>query len=69
MYRAGQGLPRDDVRALMWLTLSVTRGTPAEWFKAMVGGIRDTVARRMSSDQIAEAERLAREWKPTKQPP
>jgi hypothetical protein len=69
MYRAGQGLPRDDVRALMWLTLSVTTGTPAEWFKATVGGIRDTVARRMSPDQIAEAERLAREWKPTKQPP
>jgi hypothetical protein len=29
---------------------------------------RDLIARRMTPAQIAEAQKLAREWKPTKQP-
>ena len=67
LYTSGQGVPRDYVRAHMWLSLSVTKGT--EWFKTTVGGIRDTVAKRMSPEQIAEAEKLAHEWKPAKLPP
>jgi len=68
MYMMGQGVPPDDVRAYMWLNLSMTDGATTEWFEKTVGGLRDTVAQRMSSEQIAEAEKLAREWKPTKQP-
>ena len=72
MYTLGQGVPPDDVRAHMWLNLSLilsmTDGATTEWFEKTVGGLRDTVAQRMSSEQIAEAEKLAREWKPTKQP-
>ena len=72
MYMMGQGVPPDDVRAHVWLylslNLSMTDGTTTEWFEKTVGGLRDTVAQRMSSEQIAEAEKLAREWKPTKQP-
>ncbi len=68
MYMMGQGVPPDDVRAHMWLNLSMTDGATTEWFEKTVGGLRDTVAQRMSSEQIAEAEKLAREWKPTKQP-
>jgi hypothetical protein len=67
MYMMGQGVPPDDVRAHMWLNLSMTDGATTEWFEKTVGGLRDTVAQRMSSEQIAEAEKLAREWKPTKQ--
>src|SRR5439155_10285110 len=66
-YAVGQGLPRDYVRAHMWLNLSMTDGATTEWFEKTVGGLRDTVAQRMSSEQIAEAEKLARKWKPTKQ--
>jgi Sel1 repeat len=72
MYTLGQGVPPDDVRAHMWLNLSLnlamTDGGTTEWFEKTVGGLRDTVAQRMSSEQIAEAEKLVREWKPTKRP-
>jgi TPR repeat protein len=62
MYSNGQGLPRDYVRAHMWLNLSAKKETEnAE-------RDRDLVAQRMSPEQIAEAEKLAREWKPTKPP-
>ena len=30
---------------------------------------RDQVASKMTPAQVAEAQKLAREWKPTKQPP
>jgi TPR repeat protein len=62
LYTNGQGVPRDYVRARMWLNLSATKGNPN------AKKARDAVAQLMSSGQIAEAEKLAREWKPPKQP-
>jgi hypothetical protein len=62
MYSNGQGLPRDYVRAHMWLNLSAKKETENAERN------RDLVAQRMSPEQIAEAEKLAREWKPTKPP-
>src|SRR5262245_16842341 len=61
MYANGEGLPRDYVRAHMWLNLSAMKETKN-------ANLRDFFAERMSPEQIAEAEKLAREWKPTKQP-
>ena len=60
MYANGQGFPRDYVRAHMWLNLSGTKETQNAEKN------RDAVAQRMSPEEIAEAEKLAREWKPTK---
>jgi TPR repeat protein len=59
MHMNGQGgLPRDVVRAYMWLDLAAMRGHlgAAMW--------RDKLAGSMSAAQIAEAQKLAREWKP-----
>lgn len=58
MYEEGRGVPRDYVRAYMWYSLAVTNG----W----EGGAhrRDQIAEKMTPDQIAEAQRLAKEWKP-----
>ncbi|MDE0899979.1 MAG: hypothetical protein OSA81_13315, partial [Longimicrobiales bacterium] len=52
----GLGVPQDDVLAYMWLNLSATQGNapPQE--------NKDTVERRMTREQIAEAQRLSREW-------
>ena len=59
MYVNGQGVPQDFVLAYMWLNLSATQG-----FQSAIKN-RDIVARRMTPAQIAEAQKLAREWKPT----
>jgi hypothetical protein len=57
MYQLGQGVPQDYVRAHMWLNLSTAQGRS----KAAAEGL-DNVARLMTPAQIAEAQKLAREW-------
>jgi TPR repeat protein len=61
-YDNGLGVPQDKVRAYMWLNLSAAQGRDG------AVAFRDLMARRMTPAQIAEAQKLAREWKPTKQP-
>jgi uncharacterized protein len=61
-YDNGLGVPQDKVRAYMWLNLSAAKGREG------AAAFRDLIARRMTPEQIAEAHKLAREWKPTKQP-
>ncbi len=51
---AGHGVPQDYVQAHMWYSLAAERSSPGE----------DRVEAKMSPEQIAEAQRLAREWKP-----
>jgi TPR repeat protein len=63
MYGNGRGVPTDYVRAHMWLNLSAAQGFE------QAATSRDRVALRMTPAQIAEAQGLAREWKPTKQQP
>jgi hypothetical protein len=46
----------------MWFNLS------AAALNGLGTADRDAVARKMTPDQIAEAQRLAREWKPKTQP-
>jgi hypothetical protein len=57
------GVLQDYVRAHMWFNLSAAQG-----YQDAVKN-RDMVALRMTPSQIAEAQKLAREWKPTRQPP
>ncbi len=60
IYAAGRGVPKDVVMAHMWFNLLAARG---EAFSA-VSRMRDVLEQEMTPDQIAEAQRLAREWKP-----
>ncbi len=63
-YANGQGVPRDDVLAYMWFNLSAAQGlhdVPEEYSASFH---RDEVAKFMTREQIAEAQRMAREWKP-----
>jgi uncharacterized protein len=62
MYFEGLGVPQDFVRAHMWFNLSAAQGEQSALRD------RDKVARRMTPAQLAEAQKLAREWKPAKQP-
>jgi TPR repeat protein len=59
MYEGGLGVPPDNVLAHMWLNLAATQGD------GDAAKLRDALARFMTPDQIAEAQRLTREWKPT----
>ncbi len=59
LYANGYGVPQDFVQAHKWYNLAAANG-------AEVAGLRrDTLAKQMIPAQIAEAQQLAREWKPT----
>ena len=59
MYGQGQGVPQDLVQAHMWLTLAEERGN------SYARRVLDlTLEAWMTWDEIAKAEKLAREWKP-----
>ena len=60
MYAIGQGVPQNYILAHMWINLSAAQANQ----KAIQA--RDMVASKMTPAQIAEAQRLAREWKPKK---
>ncbi len=58
MYRWGRGVPMDDVQAHMWLSLAASQG------EKRAPKRRDRLAKKMTPAKLAEAQRLAREWKP-----
>jgi TPR repeat protein len=57
-YDNGLGVPQDKIKAYIWLSLAAAQGREG------AAAIRDLMARRMTPAQIAEAQKLAREWKP-----
>ena len=74
-YASGRGVSQNMVEALKWSILAASQ-TIASQNNPNAGTLRDAAAHnrdffasKMSANQIAEAQKLAREWKPTKQPP
>ena len=62
MYRNGKGVPKDYVQAHKWCNLAASQLTGKDRERSVKN--RDDIAKKMTSEQIAEAQRLAREWKP-----
>jgi len=58
LYTRGKGATHDIVQAHMWYTLAAASGDRS------AGALRDALAKKMTPAQIAEAQKLAREWKP-----
>lgn len=56
LYSTGQGVPVDLVEAHKWFNLAAVRGN------IEARECRTVLALEMSSEQIAEAQRQAREW-------
>ena len=56
MYASGRGVPQDFVQAHMWFHIAAALGDE------MAKRGQNKVASRMTPDQIAEAQRMAREW-------
>ena len=65
MYHNGQGVPRDYVQAQMWLTLAAAGFPPSmAASRETAGSLLTIVGAKMTEPQIAQAQRLAREWNP-----
>jgi hypothetical protein len=60
MYYHGEGIPQDYVLAYMWWNLSGSQGQKSAREN------RDILEEEMTQQQVAKAQRLARNWKPTK---
>ena len=61
MYSNGLGVTQDYILAHTWLNLAAANLTD-EKLRNEAAKLRDTVAGMMTPEQIAEAQRLAREW-------
>ncbi len=57
------GVPKDYVRAHMWLSLAADR-VPAGKGRDVTVAYREIIEEEMTPEQITEAQRLAKEWKP-----
>ena len=55
MYENGEGVVQDYVKAHSWYNLAASKGQPAAFSN------RDIVAKRMTPQQIADAQKLARD--------
>jgi TPR repeat protein len=58
MFLYGRGVGRDYVRAHMWFSLAASEANNAAAFA------RHLVAAKMTPAEVAEAEKLVREWEP-----
>jgi TPR repeat protein len=58
MYKSGEGVPKNIVLSQMWEILSAAQGN------VYARLARDIAGQEMTPAQIAEAQKLAREWKP-----
>jgi TPR repeat protein len=65
MYYSGRGALQDYVQAYKWANLAAARIPALETeHRAMAVKLRDEVTERMTPEEIAEAQRLARQWRP-----
>jgi TPR repeat protein len=63
LYRAGRGVPRDLIQAYKWYRLS-EQFANTTWSDEL-----RELANLMTTTEIAEAERMASEWRPHKENP
>ena len=61
MYNKGHGVLQDYAEAHKWYNLAASRAPSAERAHLAIGN-RDGVAEQMTPGQIAEAQKLAKEW-------
>jgi TPR repeat protein len=67
LYSDGRGVPQDYVQAHMWLNLATSHASFVA-IRDAEAKARDELAAKMTPDQIAQAQRLAREWVPKPAP-
>jgi TPR repeat protein len=63
MYELGQGVPKDRVESVKWLTLASTRFPQGPDRNRLMTAI-DTMRQQMSNEQLDMAQRLIDAWRP-----
>jgi TPR repeat protein len=66
LYSLGVGVSQDYVQAHRWYSLIVSGSASTVLLRLIADKNREEVASKLTPTQIAEAQRMAREWKPTK---
>jgi localization factor PodJL len=59
MYAGGKGVSVNASQAFMWFSLAATKGDPD------AASQRDQIKTGMTPEDLAEAEKLVTDWKPT----
>jgi S1-C subfamily serine protease len=77
MYKDGRAVPQDYIQAHMWANVAVSRARALTEFSGQMSpdelsqmrryytALRDELAAMMTPEQLAQAQALARNWKPT----
>ena len=66
MYASGDGVLKDFVIAYMWSNLAAAAAPSGSAGGEIAKETRDALEKQMTPAQIAEAQRLSREWRPRK---
>ena len=56
MYANGEGVPEDDVQAYVWFSIAAAQG------EELAKENKEKAAKRMTRSQVAEAQKLSREY-------
>lgn len=62
LYRFGKGVHQNYVEAYKWFSIATAHSTGPD--QESIQELQNATAARMTSEQVAEARRLASEWKP-----
>jgi TPR repeat protein len=63
-YASGEAWEANNVTAYVWFSLAAAYFEASDTRRSTAVASRDVVAKQMTRDQIAEAQKQAREWKP-----
>jgi uncharacterized protein len=64
-YKQGKGTPQNYVLAHMWFNLAASQLSDSDKeHRDLAVRNRELLQRKMTPEQVAEAQKLAREWKP-----
>jgi TPR repeat protein len=66
LYGEGKGVSRNLIQAYMWFAIVAAKESDQKAVEA--GQRRDAIEAEMSSDQLREAKRRVREWRPAFRP-
>jgi hypothetical protein len=67
LHAAGEGVPQDNVMAHVWFNLAAAQFPESDTRNRSAAiRSRDVVASKLTPEQLAQAQRLAREWKPVR---
>jgi len=68
MYKNGQGVLQDNLFAHMWFNLAASLYPASQKeYRDQAETERDAIATKLTSSQVSEAQRMAREWRPKKE--